>query len=121
MLVSDLVLNLLERVPVLLDGRTLHRAGLRALAAGDPARARRMFACAALRYRRELRVEALARVRVHQLIAAARAGGDPEDALEVEWRLRRLDTIEALDAPHARIDARRLMAAWDEAAPRRAA
>jgi hypothetical protein len=104
---------LLRRSP-LARAHDLHRAGLAALHARDFAGCARLFTRAAARYRRELDVEALARLRVHELIA--RCAADPhaahEEELEVERRLARLERIEALTPPFALIPAHELMARW---------
>lgn len=109
-------------VPLPLEGRTLHRLGLKSLYAGRGAEADALFERAAMRYRQEIEVEALARLRAHQGIARLRAGtaADPQQVLEVERRLYRLRTIEALEPPFALIDAGRMLAAWSEGASLRA-
>ncbi len=111
---------LAERLPGSVRGRALHRAGLAALAGGDATLALRAFAAAGLAYRREVEVERLARLRVHELIARFRleAAGRDELELEVERRLCRLGAIEGLEPPFELVDARRLLAAWS--APGRA-
>jgi hypothetical protein len=98
--------------------RWLHRRGLDAYAAGEPAAAERWFEAAALRYREELEVEPLARVRVHQLMARARAaasaGAESAAMMEIVRRLNRLDRLERLEAPHELADARVVLADWIE-------
>jgi hypothetical protein len=83
--------------------------------------AEQLFESAAVSYRRELSVEALARLRVHQLMARARATGDParEAALmlEIVRTLNKLDALESLDPPFERVDARRVLSEWLAAAP----
>lgn len=105
---------LIARVPGLASGAALHRAGLRALHHGRWEAAERLLDLAALRYGRELRVEPIARARVHQLIARAHRGGQLEaDAcLEVERRLYRLPKIERPEPPFDLTDARDLLATW---------
>ena len=109
--------------PRLGHGRWLHMRGLQAFSEGDTAAAERWFELAALRYREELAVEALARVRVHQLMARARAAdsGAAESAamIEIVRRLNRLDLLERLQSPHELADARVVLADWIElGAPR---
>ncbi len=110
------LLHLAERSPVPIAGRTLHRAGLHALAGGHPMHADRLFECAARSYRRDLDVERLARLRVHQSIARYRAGGPlaggEEASLGIERALCRLGRIESLVSPFELVDARRLLAHW---------
>ena len=107
---------LATHLPLVVSGARLHRAALDALHRGDPGAAEALFERAALRYRRELAVEPLARVRVQQLIARARARPNADRgaglALEIERRLCRLDRIEALDPPFSLIEARSLLASW---------
>jgi hypothetical protein len=104
------------RLPSLFTGRALHRAALHATAAGASPAAEALFERAADHYRMEFEVEALARLRVHQLIARVRAGRDPRrDAamcLEVEQRLTRLEQIESLVAPFELVPASQLLASW---------
>jgi hypothetical protein len=115
----SLLWELAARVPAPLSGPALHRLGLSALYAGRHDAADRLFERAALRYREELSVEPLARLRVHQRIARLRAGGrfDPERAVEIERQLYRLNSIEALEPPHTLIDAGRLLATWSDTEP----
>lgn len=116
MLDSPLIAWLALRVPTALPGAALHRAALGALARGAFPTADALFERAADHYRLDLEVEALARLRVHQLIGRAWASGDPrrdpELCLDVEQRLTRLERIEALEAPHALVPASRLLASW---------
>ena len=116
-----LLCRIAARVPLPLQGRTLHRLGLSSLHAGREAEADALFERAAMRYRQEIEVEALARLRAHQGIARLRAGAvpDPQQVLEVERRLYRLRTIEELEPPFALIDAGRMLAAWSGSAPAR--
>jgi len=110
------------RCPWLLSGAHLHRAGLHAMAAGEHATAVRLFEGAARRYRAELRTESLARVRVHQLMAGACAGGGRISplSLEVDRALTRLDRIESPEPPFALVPAHVLLASWLEGAESRA-
>jgi hypothetical protein len=113
---TPLIWQLAVRIPRLFSGRALHRAGLHATAAAAYPVAEALFERAATHYRVDLEVESLARLRVHQLIARARAAGvcgrEQDLSLEVEQRLTRLDTIESLAAPFELVPARRLLAAW---------
>ncbi|MFM7230909.1 MAG: hypothetical protein ACKO3S_02885 [bacterium] len=101
-------------LPEQCSGRTLHRRALAAAAVGNHAEAERWFEVAATLYRGELAVEAMARLRVHQLMVRARAGGEPapEALLEIVRRLNRLDRLESFDAPHELTDARSVLSAW---------
>lgn len=109
------------------SGRALHRRALAAASAGALADAEQWLEAAAALYRRELAVESLARLRVHQLMVRARAGAGPggESAamIEIVRRLNRLDQLESMHAPFALTDARSVLADWLEqgdaaAAPR---
>lgn len=99
-------------------GADLHRAGLGAAAAGDPDLADRLFECAALRYREDLAVPSLARLRVHQMMVKAEESfaRDPDAAFEfgpeIERRLKALERIEDLAPPFAEIPAGDLLARW---------
>jgi hypothetical protein len=97
-------------------GSDLHLAGLHALWAGEHQTAERLFEGAARRYRRDLRVEPLARVRVHQLMARACAAGGSMSplSLEVDRALTRLDRIESPAPPFALVPAHALLASWLE-------
>jgi hypothetical protein len=103
-----------------IPGHWFHRRGLAALAAGEPHEAVSWFAAAAERYRRELAVEPLARLRVHELMARARTVLDPAGEsmalIEIVRRLNRLDRLERLGAPHELADARLVLADWLEPA-----
>jgi len=105
-------------VPRWFRGADLHRAGLRAAAAGDPDLADRLFECAALRYREDVAVPALARLRVHQMMVRAEgAFARDRDAAfefgpEIERRLKALDRIEDLAPPFAEVGAEDLLARW---------
>lgn len=102
------------------SGRALHRRALAAAAAGAHADAEQWFTAAVALYRRELAVEPLARLRVHQLMVRARAGaaaaGESPAMLEIVRRLNRLDRLESLRAPFALTDARAVLAEWLEPA-----
>jgi hypothetical protein len=99
-------------------GAELHRAGLQAAAAGDPDLADRLFECAAARYREDLAVPALARLRVHQMMVRAEGAfaRDMDTAFEfgpeIERRLLALERIEDLAPPFAEIPAEDLLARW---------
>lgn len=107
---------LATRVPRFFSGAALHRWGLEAVAAREYAAAERLFEAGAERYRSELAVEPLARLRAHQLIGRVRAGshldGESEAILEVERVLSRLERIESLDPPFELIEAHALLATW---------
>jgi len=98
------------------SGTELHHAALEAVALGRWKLAAVRFEAAALRYRRDIEVEALARLRVHEQMAQVLAGADPahEAALEVEIarRLCQLDRIESLAAPFDLVEARELLGTW---------
>ena len=111
----SLLWKLAASLPDPLDGAMFHRLGLAALHAGCCREADALFERAARRYRADLAVEPLARLRAHQSIARARDGGDadPARALEIERQLYRLRTIESLEPPFALIDACHLLASWN--------
>ena len=96
----------------------LHRAGLKAAASGDPDLADRLFEGAALRYREDLAVPSLARLRVHQMMVRAEDSfaRDPDAAFEfgpeIERRLKALDRIEDLAPPFGEVRADALLASW---------
>jgi hypothetical protein len=103
MLDHPFVWRLASRLPMFFSGTFLHRRALAASAAGRYADAERLYEAAANRYREDLCVEPMARLRAHQLISRVRSvKGNPGAVaiLEVENRLRRLETIESLEAPH---------------------
>jgi hypothetical protein len=106
--------------PTLLEGAALHRAALQAAAARSFTLADSLFEAAAGRYRHDLKVPALARLRVHQLMVRAEAcfEEDRDAALEyageIERRLQALDTIEDLEPPFHEILARDLLSHWSE-------
>jgi len=95
-------------------GEECHRRGLTAAGAGDAGAARRWFAAAAACYRRDLAVEPLARLRVHELMLDAGDAAAPAAVVEVVRRLNRLDRLESLAPPHALADARTVLAQWME-------
>ena len=113
-----LVFDLASRVlPRAASGVGFHRRALDAAARGDQVAAERWFELAAGRYRRELAVEPLARLRVHQLMVRSRvgAGGDGATLVEIVRLLNRLDRLETLGPPHDLADARTVLAEWIEA------
>jgi len=114
--VSDLAARYLPR---LASGHAFHLRALAAAARGHKAAAERWFALAIVRYRRDLAIEPLARLRVHELMLGVRPGGgepaaDPGGMVEIVRRLNRLDQLEGLDSPHELADARSVLAAWVE-------
>ncbi len=96
------------------DGETLHLAGLHAFSVGEYETAVPLFEGAALRYREAVRTEALARVRVHQLMARACASGGwiSPLSLDVDRALTRLEWIESPEPPFALVPAHVLLASW---------
>jgi hypothetical protein len=116
MLRSPRVWEIACRSPWLFAGEDLHHAGLHALAAADYGPAAELFECAAERYRHDLRTEALARVRVHQLMARACAAGGRMSplSLEADRALARLDRIESPVFPFPLMPAHVLLASWLE-------
>jgi len=104
------------RVPGVVPGALLHRAALRALHARAFALADALFERAADRYRLDLEVEPLARLRAHQAIGRALASGnparDPAVCLDIEQRLSRLERIESLEPPFDLVPASGLLATW---------
>src|SRR5438046_6541184 len=110
-----LVLRVAARLlPELASGRALHRRALAAHATGADAEAERWFEAAAARYRRELAVEPLARLRVHQLMVRAVHAGEGTAMIEIVRRLNRLDQLETFHAPFELADARTALAQWIE-------
>ncbi len=105
-------------VPRLFPGRLLHQAALWAAWEGAFAEAERLFEAAARCYQADVHVVPLARLRAHQAMARARTsardGLDPARCLDVERRLCRLDRIEAPWPPFPLVDARSLLASWNE-------
>ena len=114
-------LRVVSRVlPEVASGRALHRRALAAFAVRDDGNAERWFGAAAAMYRLELNVEPLARLRVHQLMARARAdrtgAGESAAMIEIVRRLNRLDRLEMLEAPFELADARTVLTQWIEQA-----
>ena len=109
------VWNVASHTPLPFDGAAHHRMALEAMHARCFGAADRLFERAARRYREEISVEPLARLRAHQAMARLRACArpEPERLLEVERQLYRLRTIESLEPPFALIDAGRLLASWN--------
>ena len=110
---SSLRWRLAARLPSLFPGTVLHHAALWAAGSGARELARRLFTVAAERYRNELCVECLARLRVHELMfgcADTERGADR--ALEVERRLLALRTIESPRSPFAMVEAKSLVGTW---------
>lgn len=97
-------------------GARLHLLALEAFAAGRLDAAERLIDAAVGAYRRETAVEALARLRVHELMIRARrpeaAGRESEYMQEIVRRVNRLDSLESLTAPYMREDARLVLARW---------
>lgn len=97
-------------------GARLHHAALEAFAGGRGDEAERLVDAAVQAYRRETAVESLARLRVHELMMRARrpesVGRESDFMQEIVRRVNRLDTLEALQSPHDRLDARLVLANW---------
>lgn len=112
----DLTPFAIHTLSVLSGAEKLHRLALRALHDCRWHEAEVLFEAAARRCRRDLDVERLARVRVHQLMAQVLSGTwpgrDAEHCIEVEQRLTQLDYIESLKPPFALVEARTLLANW---------
>ena len=111
------ILRLARHAASLFDGGAgLHRRALHAAHSGRLPHAERLFEAAAENYRRELDVEALARLRIHQMMARVLAGADPEaqaqNTLEIERRLCRIERIESPHPPFEMVDARSVLASW---------
>lgn len=106
------------RHPWAFTGEYLHLAGLHAFSAREYEIAVMLFEGAALRYREGVRTEAIARVRVHQLMARACAAGGwiSPLSLEVDRALTRLERIESPEPPFALVPAHVLLASWLEGA-----
>jgi len=114
---TPIITWLAGRLPVAVPGSVFHRAALSAAHRRAYALADALFERAADRYRLDLEVEPLARLRVHQAIARLRASGNPSrhpaDCLDIEQRIARLNTIETLEPPFERVPANRLLATWN--------
>ena len=95
-------------------GETLHLAGLHAFSVREYETAVLLFEGAAMRYREAVKTEALARVRVHQLMARACAAGGwiSPLSLEVDRALTRLEWIESPEPPFDLVPAHVLLASW---------
>ena len=106
----------MRAVSAVVSGHALHQWGLRAMHEHHWRHAGLLFEAAALRYRRELDVDAIARLRVHELMAQVLSGNQPARAaelcVEVERRLSQLDRIESLEPPFALVEADSLLAGW---------
>ena len=107
-------------LPAFASGRACHLRALAAAGRGDRRAAERWFELAIAHYRRDLEVEPLARLRVHELMVGVRPGGgepapDASGVMgEIVRRLNRLDRLETLDFPHELADARTVLAGWVE-------
>jgi hypothetical protein len=110
-------------VPGLFPGAVLHHAALWVAASGARDLACRLFEAAAGRYRRELRIEPLVRLRIHQRMLGMfdAEPGDPDPALEVERGLLSLTQIESPRAPFPLVDSRSLVGTWPSLVRARAA
>jgi len=99
-------------------GETLHLAGLHAFSVREYETAVLLFEGAAMRYRKAVKTEALARARVHQLMARACVAGGwiSPLSLEVDRALTRLEQIESPEPPFALVPAHVLLASWLEGA-----
>jgi hypothetical protein len=112
--------SIAARFPGAFRAPALYRAALMAASHRDYEDAERLFEAAAMRYRRDLMVPALARLRVRQLMARFEASRDRDgDAaldmgLEIERRLRCLDWIEDLAPPFARVASEELLERWTD-------
>ncbi len=113
-LASPRVRALACQCPSAFSGEQLHLAGLHAFSRGEHETAVRLFERAALRFRRDLRTEALARVRVHQLMATACAAGGRVSplSLEVDRALARVERIESPVPPFPMVASHVLLASW---------
>lgn len=101
-------------LPEHFSGHVLHRSALELASQGRAAEADARFEAAAAQYRHEGEVQALARLRVHQLMVRAGkpGGGDPDAMIEIVRRLNPLDTLESLSMPFERLDARTVLSEW---------
>jgi hypothetical protein len=100
------------------EGHALHLAALDAASHGRWERADLLFEAALHRYRRDIAVEGIARLRVHQLMAQVWSGREPgfegQRCLEIERRLCTLDRIESPEPPFETVDAHALIGSWHE-------
>lgn len=104
--------------PRLFPGSLLHMAALWATWEGAFPQAAGLYEAAARCYQARLDLVPLARLRVHQAMARARASANSargtESFLDVERRLSRLEHIEAPWPPFALVNASSLLASWTE-------
>ena len=104
--------------PRLFPGSLLHKAALWATWEGAYPQAAGLYEAAARCYQAKLELVPLARLRVHQAMARARASADgvrdTESFLDVERRLCRLEHIEEPWPPFTLVDASSLLASWIE-------
>ena len=111
----------IRTLSLLSRGAVLHRSALKAMHERRWGDAELRFEAAARRYRRDLDVEPLARLRVHQMMAQVLSGAESgrrvERCLEVERRLSQLESIESLEPPFAPVEARTMLASWLADAP----
>jgi hypothetical protein len=101
MLDPSVLWHLASRLPAAFSGAFLHRSALSASAVGRFALAQRLYEAAAERYRQDLAVEALARLRTHQMITRVRSGTahtNQELALEIVGRSEAAPVLSALRA-----------------------
>ena len=98
------------------QGASLHRAALEAVHERRWERTELLFEAALRRYRQDLEVEAIARLRVHQLVARVRSEREPSleggRCLEIERRLCQLDRIESMTPPFDLVEAHELIGNW---------
>jgi hypothetical protein len=101
-------------LPALFSGTQLHHAALIAFHRADYTVCDQLLERAAERYREDLAMEALARLRTHQMILHVHAGRlrDTQATLEVDRRLSRLERIETLCPPFASVPAHQLIGHW---------
>ena len=99
-------------------GACAHRRALECAAAGRPDLGLAWAQHALAAYRREMAIEPIARLRVHELMMRVRQdgteSGESSELLEIVQRLNRLDRLESLAAPHELRDAREVLAQWIE-------
>ena len=106
----------IQALAIVTRGAVLHRQALEAFEQGRFDLAAVLFEAALSRYRREMAVEQIARLRVHQLMAQVLSGAEPELAnercLEVERRLCNLNQIESIHSPFDLVDAHTMLGSW---------